>query len=191
MSRHAPEPAPAPLVHPLPVARLARDGETPVSLAPEADALERVRVFLGLESLTGLSFEGQVAASGEAGWMISGRLQAELAQACIVTLEPVAEVIDEAVTRLYLPEGQIVPEEDVTVGPEDDAPDPFTDTLDLGALVVETLALAIDPYPRAKGAALERHLFAAPGVKPMTDEEARPFAALAALKDKLTGEGSR
>lgn len=191
MSRPLTELAPLPLSHAIPVARLVRDAETPVALLPDAATRERIRAFLGLERLETLSFKGHVVASGEAGWMVSGRLTAQLAQTCIVTLEPVAEDIDEEISRLYLPEGQISHDEEVMLGPDDDLPDPFSDTLDLGALVVESLALAIDPYPRARGAKLEQNLFAAPGVTPMTDEDARPFAALAALKHKITGEGSR
>ena len=52
--------------------------------------------------------------------------------------------------------------------------------IDLGEAVAETLSLSLDPYPRAPGA--DETLKKA-GVKDET--ESGPFAALAALKDKL------
>ena len=54
--------------------------------------------------------------------------------------------------------------------------------IDLGGAVTDTLALAIDPYPRSAEAdsALKEA-----GV--ISEEEAGPFAALAALKNKMSG----
>jgi len=37
------------------------------------------------------------------------------------------------------------------------------------------------------GAALESAAFAAPGVAPMTDQDAKPLAGLAALRDRMAG----
>jgi len=55
--------------------------------------------------------------------------------------------------------------------------------IDLGGAIADTLALALDPYPRS--AAAETALREA-GV--LSEEEAGPFAALAQLK-KALGEG--
>ena len=59
---------------------------------------------------------------------------------------------------------------------------PFTTaaSIDIGEAAAETLALALDPYPRAPDAG---EALKAAGVK--GEEEAGPFAALAALKGKL------
>ena len=54
--------------------------------------------------------------------------------------------------------------------------------IDLGETAAETMALALDPFPRGPGA--EAALKAA-GV--ISEEEAGPFGALAGLKDKLAG----
>jgi hypothetical protein len=51
--------------------------------------------------------------------------------------------------------------------------------------MAEALALALPDYPRAPDAELEAGQFAAPGVAPMTDDEAKPLAGLAALRDRL------
>jgi len=103
-------------------------------------------------------------------------LTAEVVQSCVVTLEPVAAAIDETGRELYGPigGGSEAPEE-VLVDP--DSPEPLeSPSLDLGEIVAQHLALALDPYPRAPGAA-------APG-EAAAEAEARPspFAGLAALK---------
>jgi uncharacterized metal-binding protein YceD (DUF177 family) len=72
--------------------------------------------------------------------------------------------------------------------PEDDALEPLPETLDLARVLSEALALAVPEYPRAEGAALGEAVFTAPGQRPMTDTEAKPFAQLAGLKGKLPPE---
>ena len=75
------------------------------------------------------------------------------------------------------------PDEEVELGAKD-CDLVFHDgaTIDLGAAVADTLALALDPYPRSAGA--EAALKDA-GV--ISEEEAGPFAALAQLKKNLGG----
>ena len=68
--------------------------------------------------------------------------------------------------------------------------------LDLGAVMIEALALALPDYPRAPDAELEAGQFAAPGIAPMTDEEARPRRALppsaiACVTNRRTRTGGR
>ena len=52
-------------------------------------------------------------------------------------------------------------------------------------VMVEALSLNLPLYPRAPDAELEQTVFSKDGVKPMTDEDARPFAGLAALRSQL------
>ncbi|MEO5866096.1 MAG: DUF177 domain-containing protein, partial [Sphingomonas sp.] len=52
--------------------------------------------------------------------------------------------------------------------------------IDLGEVAAETMALALDPYPRAPGAAEILRRF---GV--ISEEEAAPLSALAGLRDML------
>ena len=113
---------------------------------------------------------------------VEGRVQASLGQACVVTGEPVASFVDEPFAIDFLPApvaGRA--EEEIELG-ADDCDTMFHDggSVDLGAAVIDSLALALDPYPRSAGAdaALKEA-----GV--LSEEEAGPFAALAALRDKL------
>ncbi|RUY66895.1 DUF177 domain-containing protein, partial [Mesorhizobium sp. M7A.F.Ca.CA.001.05.1.1] len=82
--------------------------------------------------------------------------------ACIVTLEPVEAHIDEPVEALLLPEDSKLGRQGFDGGGEilldaegPDSPETFSgDTIDVGALAEQYFGLAIDPYPRKQGAAL-------------------------------------
>ncbi len=83
-----------------------------------------------------------------------------------------------------------MPEPEVEAGaeiemPEDDSHEPLPAVLDLSRVMVEALALALAALSARRGADLEDARFAAPGTAPMTDEDARPFAVLKGLRDKL------
>ena len=52
-------------------------------------------------------------------------------------------------------------------------------------LLVLPLVLALPDYPRAEGVELGERVFSEEGVKPMKDADAKPFAGLAALKEKM------
>ncbi len=91
------------------------------------------------------------------GIKVAGSLHAKLEQSCIVTLDPVPAELDADFTLLYLPEdGAARGASEVAVDPlAEEPPDPLpSDGVDLGEAVAEQLALVIDPYPRAEGAAL-------------------------------------
>jgi len=111
-----------------------------------------------------------------------GRLQAVIVQPCVVTFVPVTQAIDEPIDRIFLPgrEKQHTPGAEVFIDmEEEDAPDYFEGPeVDLTELIVETLSLAIDPYPRAAGASLAD----LPGA--VDDEvEESPFSSLKSLRD--------
>jgi uncharacterized metal-binding protein YceD (DUF177 family) len=57
--------------------------------------------------------------------------------------------------------------------------------IDLIDVFRETLVLTLPDYPRAEGVELGERVFSQEGVKPMRDADAKPFAGLAALKEKL------
>ncbi len=123
------------------------------------------------------------------GWRIEGRLDAELVQACVVTLEPVSQVVDEPVARDYVPEDEYSPPAELDLDPEaEDDPDPFDAVIDPGQLALESLALTLDPYPRAPGVPPAEYQAAPPGAAPLAESDLKPFAKLSVLKEKL-GQG--
>ena len=137
---------------------------------------------LGLLSLDRLA--ARVSWRREASGIIrlEGELEAVLSQSCVVTLEPVAAQVTERFVR-YFVRGAPVAEAEVVIDPEaDDPPEPLADGLvDLGEIVVQQLALALDPDPRAAGSALPAELGEAPAAPPATAAES-PVRILAALK---------
>jgi uncharacterized metal-binding protein YceD (DUF177 family) len=99
----------------------------------------------------------------------------------VVTNDPVAVHIDEPFAILFMPESDNgSPDEEIELG-EQDCDMVFYDgaAIDLGTAIADTLALCIDPYPRSASAdaALKE-------VGVLTEEQASPFAALAALKGR-------
>lgn len=112
---------------------------------------------------------------------VTGRVSAAIEQICVVTLEPFPTAVDEDVEIAFAtPDPRAAPEE-VELSLDSDPPDELLgDSIDLGAVTAEFLALGLDPYPRAPGIAFE-----AP-----QDETGRdsPFARLAGLRPR---EGDR
>jgi uncharacterized metal-binding protein YceD (DUF177 family) len=109
----------------------------------------------------------------------SGRIRASLEQSCIATGDPVAEHIDEPFELIFVPEpAQAAADQEIELG-EADCDMVFYEggAIDLGTAIADTLALAMNPYPRSAGAdaALKEA-----GV--LSESEAGPFAALAKLK---------
>lgn len=162
--------------------RLDTIGAQPRALRIEADEAERQALArrFGLSSLERLEAELNVHSAGE-DVVAQGRMQAELVQACVATGAPVPARIEEPFTLRFRPEGS--PEESAEVELEADELDTLFfegGAVDVGEAVAQTLALALDPYPRAGNAA---EALRAAGVK--DEGEAGPFGALAGLKDKL------
>lgn len=108
------------------------------------------------------------------GVKVSGRVYADITQACVITLDPVTAHIDEPVEGLFLPEDSRLGREGIGAAGEimldadgPDGPETFSgDTIDVGALAEQFFGLAIDPYPRKPGAAVVE----APGDEPVESE---------------------
>ena len=98
-------------------------------------------------SLVRQSTDGQVK--------LNGRIAARAIQACVATLDPVDQSIDEEYTVFYTfdPEDLVVDEFDKVVGIEEpDLPELIVNNrIDLVAMITEQIALALDPYPRSAG----------------------------------------
>ncbi len=158
-------------------------GEQPRSLAIEANAEERralARRF-GLVTVEGLSAEAAlVRKDGEV--RASGRVAARVTQSCVATGEPVRQEMDEPFELVFRPQPEDARADEEIELSEAELDVVFYEgsSIDVGEAVSETLSLSLDPYPRAQKA--EQALKAA-GVK--SEEEAGPFGALAALRDKL------
>jgi uncharacterized metal-binding protein YceD (DUF177 family) len=155
------------------------DGERLDLVADEAERAViarrlRLRTIDRLDAHAVLSRDGPIVRA-------EGRLVASVEQSCVITGDPVRAHLDEPFGIVFTPEPETgTPDEEIELG-ADDCDVVFYDggTIDLGGAIADTLALALDPYPRSAGAdaALKEA-----GV--MTEEQASPFAVLARLKDK-------
>jgi uncharacterized metal-binding protein YceD (DUF177 family) len=162
-----------------------RDGDR-LDLAADAEECSAIAIRLGLLSLDRLEAHAVLSRDGEK-VRATGRLKAALEQACVATGDSVPAHVDEPFELLFLPEPKVgSADEEIELGAAD-LDTMFHDgaAIDLGTAIADSLALALDPYPRSPSA--EAALKEA-GV--ISEEEAGPFAALAALKAKLGGSGA-
>ena len=157
-----------------------RDGDR-LDLVADAEERASVAARLDLASLDRLDAHAVLRREGDA-ILASGRVKATLEQRCVATGDPLAVRVDEAFDLKFVPE-PVVPGGDAEFELGQDELDTlFHDgqAIDLGAAIADSLALGLDPYPRSPDAA---DALRAAGV--ISEEEAGPFAALAALKEKL------
>lgn len=150
-----------------------------------ADAAERLAIAerLGLLALDRLEAHVALHREGQRVRAV-GRIKAALAQACVASGEPVAGHIDEPFELHFVPDpGSAAGSDEIELAAED-CDTLFHDgtAIELGEAIADTLALALDPYPRS--AAAEAALREA-GV--LSEEQAGPFAALAKLKGGSEG----
>ncbi len=104
-----------------------------------------------------------------------------MVQPCVATAVPVETIVDEPVTLRFVEPIVSGGDEEVELG--GDALDTIEiegGAIDLGEAAAETLALALDPYPRSPHA--EEALRAAGVVR---EEDVVPATALGGLKDLL------
>lgn len=156
-----------------------------VAQAEERTALAR---RFGLRSLDKLVARLDVRPEA-AGIVLEGDFEADLTQSCVATGDPVsAHLAAHFAVRFVrgLDDGSEGDEEEAEIDLGDDDCDLLPldgERIDLGETVAQSLALNLDPYPRAPNAdARLREL----GV--LREEDAGPFAALKNLKLGQSGE---
>lgn len=166
------------------LSKLPAGKPTTFRLVPDPDDLRRLAGALDLIDLRKVRLEGTLSPASAQNWNLDGTLGATAVQPCSVTLAPVTTRIDVPIRRRYMAD-LVAPTETETEMPEDDSIEPLPQTVDLEQILTESLALALPDFPRAEGAEMEQAAFSAPGVAPMTDDEVKPFAGLAALKKSM------
>jgi hypothetical protein len=151
----------SPVSHVVNVMRLPQKG-MPVTI--DADARQRALLAEqhGLLGVDRFHAELVVTSWKRNGVKVAGRVEADIEQECVVTLEPLQARISEEIAQIYLPEQSKLGRQGFHEGGEilldaegPDSPETFAgDTIDVGALAEEFFGLAIDPYPRKPGVAL-------------------------------------
>ena len=126
---------------------------------------------LGLIGLDALTADLTLAPAPGGVLRARGTLRGQVVQACVVTLDPVPQTVEEPLDWRILPPGE-EPSDELDEGPDEIESEP-DGTVDLGEATAQSLALALDPYPRAPGAELP---------DAARDAASSPFAALRGLK---------
>lgn len=150
----------------------------------EREALAKRLGLVAIERLAAHCVLDQVSGAAAGSVRARGRIKAALTQACVASGEPLPVYVDEAFELHFRPEPVRVPDDEIELsGDELDVIFHDGSAIELGEAIADTLAVSLDPYPRGPNAevALQEA-----GV--ISEEQAGPFAALAALKGKM-GEG--
>ena len=158
-------------------------GDRSIAISANADERAALAARFGLISVDILEASFKVRA--EAGGIVArGTVSAAVVQACSVTNEPIKARIAEEVALRFIEEAAVDTEE---IELSEDALDTMFYSgggVDLGEAAAETVALALDPFPRGPNAAAA---LKAAGV--LSEDEVKPVAgALAGLRD-LLGKG--
>ncbi|MGR3623615.1 YceD family protein [Pseudophaeobacter sp.] len=166
------------------VSDLPQNRPTAFDLRPDAQTLETLAYELDIKALRKLRFTGNISAKGKRDWQVTATLGATILQDCVVTLEPVTTRIDQKVERIFVCDYSEPDDPDVEME-ADDRLEPLGEMIAPHEIMVEALALLVPAYPRKEGAELGETVYSQPGVTPLRDEDTKPFAGLAALKDQL------
>ncbi len=166
----------------LTVAKLSQRSATRFDCVLDETACEMIAQELAILALRKLSFKGEIRPAPQHRWKLTAQLGATVVQPCVITLDPVTTRIDQDVVRIFVPDMVVTSDEDEVEMPEDDTLEPLKEIINLVEVLTEALALYLPDYPRLDGVMLEKSTFSAPGITPMSDEDAHPFAGLAKLK---------
>jgi uncharacterized metal-binding protein YceD (DUF177 family) len=171
-----------------------------VELSIEPGPSERAAIaeWLDAAGIEALTASVRLKRLGEDRFRYEARYCADVVQRCVVTLDPVHSHLEAEFAREYrigsaLPvrKARLARSHVIADLNEEDVEELDGPVLDIAAPLIEEIGLALDPYPRAPGAA-----FAAAGTDVESETVTRgdnPFAILSRLKEtssKSTGGGS-
>jgi uncharacterized metal-binding protein YceD (DUF177 family) len=145
----------------------------------------------GLVSVDRLEADLVLRRAGAGVIHVTGSLSADVVQSCVVTLAPVEARVEDKFATDFLDETEFERQMARAGGKgeadldyeEDDPPEPIRNGhIDLGELAAQQLSLALDPYPRAPGAAVPERFAPPPEaeaeVAPVAERPVNPFSIL-------------
>jgi uncharacterized metal-binding protein YceD (DUF177 family) len=163
------------------------------SVALEASETEREALArrFGIEGIGRLTARLALTRDARAKQVtVRGSFDAEVTQSCVVTLEPFESVVAEHFVARFVRDAATAQATEVFIDltEEEEPPEPITgDSVDLGEVVAQYLALTIDPYPRRPGVKFEQGKAGVPAEGEEAEKTRSPFAALSVLR---SGKGS-
>jgi hypothetical protein len=145
----------------------------------EREAVARALDLVGCRSLTA---RYALTPRSRGNVQLSGTVRAEVEQSCVVTLEPLLNVVQESFSVDYWPESDM-PEPaggEVDISDQPDLEPIVAGRIEVGSVVFQALANGIDLFPRKPGVTFE----VPPSGGDDASHPAGPFAALAKMKNK-------
>lgn len=148
------------------------------SLKPQADVLKAIAQRLKIPKVVMLTGAYTLTPQPK-GVLLTGIVSASLVRHCVASLEELDEAVEDEFSvefdRTVSPESADPEHEDFAL----DGPEYLEgDTIDIGEILIQHLSLAMDPFPRKKGAQSLSEVYG-------TVEEASPFAI---LKENIKGD---
>lgn len=144
----------------------------------DEDVYAALAEVMGVSALSNLSVKFELRRLSK-GVSAKGDLTAKCTQPCVVTLDPVDQIISAKMERFYLPKSMQAAEpkpgsETFVDLQGEDLPEYFSgEAIDLTNLILDTLGTEIDLYPRRADASISS------GDVIEDDEKQNPFAILA------------
>lgn len=137
-----------------------------VQIAPNAQQKTDLARRLDVAAVEDIAADMTVSPSKGGIIHVTGRFTAKIEQTCVVTLEPLHNVIEEEIDGWFSDQDQMVSFAKVKKDQQvrkahaevellDESEDPeqvINGRIDLGELVTQHLSLSIDPYPHKEGA---------------------------------------
>lgn len=138
---------------------------------------------LGLLGCQSIHAEYTIRSLGGGRYKLTGTVSASVTQSCVVTLDPIESSVKFPIDVEFSPDANAPPpakadEDEIEISTLPDLEPIENASLDVGRVVLETLAAGIDPFPKKPGAE-----FAWDDPR-ATDSKVNPFAVLATLKPK-------
>ena len=157
-----------------------------VDRSATSDELQKIRSTLDILACDSVVAHYRIRAIAGGGYRMEGSFDAEVAQACVVSLEPVQGRINGRLAVEFRPESAPAtnPSNDDTIDPFDSVETELivNGVLNAGRVIFEELTSQLNPYPRATGTNFD---WKDPLDTPDgTSKISGPFAKLAGLKPK-------
>ena len=125
-----------------------------VATSEELQAIARAFDLLACSSL---STTYTILPSSQGSYVLTGCLEAEMQQPCVVTLEPVVSSLKETFAFAFWPIDAMPapPSGELNLDEEPEVAAIVDGHIEIGRVVLALLAETLDPFPRAPGATLE------------------------------------
>jgi hypothetical protein len=173
-----------PLTQPYNLARLGNACDV-VRFAADAGQCAAIAKWSGILAVEKFEVGVEISKLASNRFGLAFRLDTDVTQACVISLEPVSSQLERSFTRELVfagtgrrrePDESAASPDLVLDGEEEDGPEEIDSLhIDLATPVLEEFVLSLDPYPRRSGVE-----FAAKGLDSAPPES--PFAVLKTLK---------